>query len=228
MRLPFATLDYIAIAWFFVIWIGYQRFAGWRARHGHPSLMSTMGGYRREWWAEMLDRDLRIVDVTILTTLSNSATFFASTTLLILGGLLALLGSSERVIVVMAGLPFAAGTQETMWEYKILLLVGIFVYAFFKFTWSLRQHNFCSVLVGAAPANETDESKRNDYVTRAARIASSASDNFNYGLRAYYFGLAALSWFMNSWVFMVVTSWVMFVRYWREFRSKALQVLLRS
>ena len=32
-----------------------------------------------------------------------------------------------------------------------MLLVGIFVYAFFKFTWSLRQHTMSSVLVGAAP-----------------------------------------------------------------------------
>lgn len=228
MNFPFSTLDYIAVGWFFIIWVGYQRFAAWRARNGHPSLMSTMGGYRREWWTEMLDRELRIVDVSILTTLSNSATFFASTTLLILGGLLALLGSSDRVIVVMAELPFAAGTQETMWEYKILLLIWIFVYAFFKFTWSLRQHNFCSVLVGAAPRLETDTEKRNAFVTRSARIASSASDNFNYGLRAYYFGLAALTWFMNSWMFMVVTTWVVFVLYWREFRSRALQVLLRS
>lgn len=227
MSLPFTMLDYIAVAWFLGIWSGYARFAAWRARHGHPSLMSTMGSYRREWWAAMLDRDFRIVDVSILTTLSNSATFFASTTLLILGGLLALLGSADRVIPVMAELPFGAGAQGAMWEYKVLLLVGIFIYAFFKFTWSLRQHNFCSVLVGAAPKEETDAEKREAFVTRSARIASSASDNFNYGLRAYYFGLAALSWFMNPWIFMFITTWVVFILYYREFRSKALEVLLR-
>jgi uncharacterized membrane protein len=227
MMLPFTQLDYIAFVWFFVIWIGYQNFASWRARRGDPSLMGVMGGYRREWWAEMLERDLRIVDVTILSTLSNTATFFASTTLLILGGLLALLGTSERVIAVMADLPFGAGAQDTMWEYKILLLVGIFVYAFFKFTWSLRQQNFCSVLVGAAPTHENDPHKRSDYVTRSARIASSAADNFNYGLRAYYFGLAALTWFMNSWIFMAATAWVVAILYWREFRSKSLEILTR-
>ena len=227
MKLPFTALDWIAIAWFFAIWVAYQYFAEWRARHGHPSLMSVMGGYRGEWWKRVLEREQRIVDVAILTNLSNSATFFASTTLFILGGLLALLGTSDRVIAVVAELPFSARFQESMWEYKILLLLGIFVYAFFKFTWSLRQHNFSSVLVGAAPATDVVGTVFADYVSRAARIASFASDNFNYGLRAYYFGLAALTWFLNSWVFMVVTTWVVWILYWREFHSAALRTLER-
>jgi uncharacterized membrane protein len=227
IKLPFDKLDYIALVWFFVTWFGYQIFAAWRAKHGHPSLMSIMSGYRAEWWQRVLDRDQRIVDAAILANLSNSATFFASTTLLILGGLLALLGTSERVIAVVAELPFTTRSQETIWEYKVLLLIAIFVYAFFKFTWSLRQHNFNSVMVGAAPAHDTDPEKLADYVNRAGRIATFAADNFNYGLRAYYFGLAALTWFLNSWIFMCVTTWVVIILYLREFRSEALRTLER-
>ena len=225
--LPFSALDYFSVIWFFAVWIGYQRFADRCAKRGRPSLMSAMGRYRVDWWREMLARELRIVDVTIIANLSNSATFFASTTLLILGGLLALLGTSERVIAVMAELPFAAGDEEVLWEYKILLLIVIFVYAFFKFTWSLRQHNFCSVLVGASPSHEDDPARRADFVARSARIATSAADNFNYGLRAYYFGLAALGWFMNDWIFIVGTALVAAVLYWREFHSGALRVRMR-
>jgi uncharacterized membrane protein len=227
MKTPFSLLDLIAVAWFFGIWVGYQFFAEWRARRGHPSLMSVMSGYRAEWWKMVIGREHRIVDVAILTNLSNSATFFASTTLLILGGLLALLGTSERVIEVVSELPFSARAQEAVWEYKILLLIAIFVYAFFKFTWSLRQHNFSSVLVGAAPAHDSDIRSFADYINRAARIASFAADNFNYGLRAYYFGLAALTWFLNSWIFLMTTTWVLAILYWREFHSTALRTLER-
>lgn len=227
IKLPFDKLDYIALVWFFVTWFGYQTFAAWRAKRGHPSLMSIMSGYRAEWWQRVLERDQRIVDAAILSNLSNAATFFASTTLLILGGLLALLGTSERVIAVVAELPFTTRSQDTIWEYKVLLLIAIFVYAFFKFTWSLRQHIFNSVLVGAAPAHDSDPEKLADYVTRAGRIASFAADNFNYGLRAYYFGLAALTWFLNALIFMCVTTWVVFILYRREFRSEALKTLER-
>ncbi|MFN0039234.1 MAG: DUF599 domain-containing protein [Burkholderiales bacterium] len=227
MKLPFSLLDWMSLCWFFSIWVGYQYFADWRARNGHPSLMSVMGGFRREWWQQVIEREQRVVDVVILTNLSNAATFFASTTLLILGGLLALLGTSEKVIAVMAELPFSARSPDSIWEFKILLLIAIFVYAFFKFTWSLRQHNFSSVLVGAAPAHDTDPRRFADYTGRASRIASMAADSFNYGLRAYYFGLAALTWFLNSWVFMAATTWVLVILYWREFRSEALRTLER-
>jgi uncharacterized membrane protein len=223
--LPFTVLDYFALGWFLVGWLGYQQYAARAAARGKASLMGEMGQYRKEWWRGMIGRELRIVDVTILTNLSNSATFFASTTLLILGALFALLGTSDRAMAIVSDLPFSAETQEVIWEYKIFLLLAIFVYAFFKFTWSLRQHNFCSVLVGAAPDPETDAERLERYVVRSARLASAASNTFNYGLRAYYFGMAALTWFLNSWVFMFVTSLVIAILYHREFHSETLQVM---
>ena len=228
IEFPFTVLDYVALVWFLGSWISYQRFTAWAAAKGRPSLMSIMSRYRQDWWQGMVGRELRIVDAAILTNLSNSSAFFASTTLLILGGLIALLGTSDRVMAIVSDLPFSAHTEAVMWEYKIFLLLAIFVYAFFKFTWSLRQHNFCSVLVGASPSRETDPDELSKFVARAARLASSASNTFNYGLRAYYFGLAALAWFLNSWVFMAVTTFVVAILYFREFHSDALQVLSQS
>jgi uncharacterized membrane protein len=228
IELPFSALDYVALVWFLGSWISYQRFTAWAAKKGRPSLMSVMGGYRMDWWRGMISRDPRIVDATILTNLSNSAAFFASTTLLILGGLIALLGTSDRAMAVLSDLPFSAQTDQIMWEYKIFLLLAIFVYAFFKFTWSLRQHNFCSVLVGAAPSDQADPDELSKFVARSAELAGSASNTFNYGLRAYYFGMAALAWFLNSWVFMAGTTFVVAILYIREFHSGALKVLSRA
>jgi uncharacterized membrane protein len=228
IELPFAVLDYVAFVWFLGSWVGYQRFTAWAAARGRPSLMSVMSGYRRDWWQGMVSRELRIVDAAILTNLSNSSAFFASTTLLILGGLIALLGTSDRVMAIVSDLPFSAHADQVMWEYKIFLLLAIFVYAFFKFTWSLRQHNLCSVLVGAAPSRQTDPVELASFVTRSAHLASLASNTFNYGLRAYYFGMAALAWFLNSWIFMAVTTFVVAILYFREFHSGALKVLSRT
>ena len=228
IELPFAVLDYVAFVWFLGSWISYQRFTAWAAARGRPSLMSVMSGYRRDWWQGMVSRELRIVDAAILTNLSNSSAFFASTTLLILGGLIALLGTSDRVMAIVSDLPFSAHADQVMWEYKIFLLLAIFVYAFFKFTWSLRQHNLCSVLVGAAPSRQTDPVELASFVTRSAHLASLASNTFNYGLRAYYFGMAALAWFLNSWIFMAVTTFVVAILYFREFHSGALKVLSRT
>ena len=59
-------------------------------------------------------------------------------------------------------------------------------------------------------------------------VLSSAGNQFNLGLRAYYFGLAALSWFIHPWVFMVVTAGVVLVLYHREFHSRVLKVLTHT
>ena len=226
--LPFTLVDYVALVWFIVGWLGYQLFAIWAARNGRPCLMSVMGQYRRDWWHGLIMREMRMVDANILTNLSNSATFFASTTLLILGALLALLGTSDDAMSIISDLPFATRTQRVMWEYKIFLLLAIFVYAFFKFTWSLRQHNFCSVLIGAAPDPSVDSERLEAFVALSATLSSAASNTFNYGLRAYYFALAALTWFLNPWAFMFVTTLVVVVLYHREFHSQTLHVMRQS
>jgi uncharacterized membrane protein len=78
------------------------------------------------------------------------------------------------------------------------------------------------VLVGAAPPVPRRADDASEFIDRAWRVSHYAAEHFNYGLRAYYFALAALSWLLNGWLFMGSTAWVVFVLYWREFRSQAL------
>lgn len=211
--------DLIGLIWFIVLWAGYTWYADRYARR-KPSLRAVMHDYRYEWMQQMLKRDNRVVDVNILRNLLQGVAFFASATLLVLAGLLTILGSTDRAIEIVRALPFAAKTTLLQWEIKLLVLVVIFVYAFFKFTWALRQFNYCSVLIGAAPSATDD-----GYARRAADVSTHASKDFNQGLRAYYFSLAALAWFVSPWVFIVATTLVVVVLYMREYRSGALRTL---
>ena len=56
------------------------------------------------------------------------------------------------------------------------------------------------------------------------RTLSPARD-FNRGLRAYFFALAALAWFVHPLLFMVANVYVLYVLHRREFRSKSLKAL---
>lgn len=228
-------VDMIALAWFFALWIGYSIFSH---RHGEraPSLLSESSRRRREWMGRVVERDVRIMDTAILANLSSSPTFFASTSIIIIGGLFALLGTTEKVSAVVSELPFTTKVSEQSWEIKIIVMIGIFVYAFFKFTWALRQFNFCSVMVGAAPPPpEPGESERPDgaalkqsrqrFIDSATKVVSYAGLNYNLGLRTYYFGIGSTTWFFNSYVFMAATVWVVGILYLREFRSKTLKAL---
>jgi uncharacterized membrane protein len=218
-----ALADLIAPAWFLACWVGYTLYAD-RA-HGRPSLMRRMHDYRRLWMKCMLERDNRMVDTQIIANLMRSASFFASTTMFIIAGLIAVLGARDKAMAVLAELPFAVDSRVLLWDLKVLLLVVLFVYAFFKFTWAFRHYNYVLILVGGVPAPDrlTEESQR--IAERIARIATSTGRHFNGGLRAYYFGLAALSWFVHPWLFVALTAWVVWVLYRREFRSRLLKTL---
>ena len=114
---------------------------------------------------------------------------------------------------------------------KLLVMLGVFVYAFFTFSWAMRQYNFASVLVGSAPLvgeKHVSEIERKTFASRAAKVLSNAAHSFNLALRSYYFALGMLSWFINPLVFMGATAGVVWVLYRREFRSSVLEVLMAT
>ena len=218
-------LDALALVWFFLCWVGYTYYAD-RRRWGTRELASALHEYRLRWMKRLLQRENRIADVAALTSMLGSDNLFATATLFILAGLVTILGAIDQVQTVASGISFIAASSRETWEIKILVLVGIFVYAFFKFAWSLRQFNFAQVLVAAAPMPaEKDAPDRPGFAPRAAMLVTRAVSSFNRGLRAYFFGLAALSWFIQPWALALASVWVVLVLYRRDCRSVTLATL---
>ena len=171
---------------------------------------------------------MRVIDGIVIQSLSSSPSFFASTTILIIGGLLAVLGTSEKATELVAEIPFAARTSVLVFDLKVLVLTGVFVFAFFRFTWSLRQYTFGALMIASAPdfrVFERGEASRDDFAERAGRVVGLAAETFNDGLRAYYMAFALIGWFFSPLVFAVLTAGVIWVLYTREFRSEVLEVL---
>lgn len=218
------THDLYAVGFFLVSWAGYARFAGWYGKRV-PSLQGVLDELRKIWALRMVERDNRMVDVNVVRNLTRSSQFFASTTLLILGALIALMGYVQRAADVVSELPFVVQASQRLWDIKILLLVGIFVYAFFKFSWSIRQFGFCAIVIGATRKTPADLKECEQDIARVGLLVSFASGNFNQGLRSYYFAMAALAWFLHPWLMILITIWIVRVLYAREFRSRTLEVL---
>lgn len=223
-----ALYNVIAIIWFIVCWVGYTRYAIWKGRDT-PCLASVMHLYREDWMRRLLMRDNRIADASVIANLERNASFFASSTLIILAGVLTVLGSTERAVSILADLPFVQSATRGISEVKLLSIAVVFVYSFFTFSWCMRQYNFAAVLVGSAPLigeRNVGDQERKDFAERTARVISLAANQFNLGLRSYYFGLAMLAWFINPWFFMIVTAGVVLVLYRREFHSAVLDVMV--
>jgi uncharacterized membrane protein len=226
--LGFGILDAIAAAFFVLAWLGYHTTVE-SSLFGRRSLNSLMHGYRRVWVETMLRRDVRMVDTQINASLQNGTAFFASTSLFAIGGALTLLRATEDVLTLFADLPFGLETTKAQWEMKVIGLVVIFVYAFFKFAWSYRLFNYAAILIGATPPPaeaETDEAKA--HVLRLTGMLTDAGKQFNRGQRAFFFALAYVGWFVSPVVLVVTTAAALFAMAQRQFSSPAHDALLAS
>src|SRR5205814_2087572 len=139
-------IDWVALAFFFSAWAGYASFAHRRA-DTRPSVLALTNRERTRWMWQSTWREDRVIDGVVVQNMSSSPSFFASTTIFIIGGLLAVLSSTERASELVRDIPFAARVSVLVFDLKLVLLLAIFVYAFFRFTWSLRQYTFGALVV---------------------------------------------------------------------------------
>jgi uncharacterized membrane protein len=219
--------DWCALGFFILVWNVYALFT----KHwsdGQTSILALTNRYRHLWMLQTTARDPRMLDGIITQSLSATPSFFCSTTILILGGLFALLGTTDKAAELVREIPFAEQTPILVFEFKILVLVAIFVYAFFRFSWSMRQYTFVSLLIGSMPPAKDFSQGLADpvvFANRAAAMTGLAAETFNGGLRAYYFSFAAMGWFFSPLIFVLSTMLVAAVLYSREFRSDVLHLL---
>src|ERR1700681_1278009 len=214
-------LDLAALVFFLLAWAGYAMAVEWdQQRHG--GLNARMHRYREVWMRRALARDMRMVDMQVMAALQNGTAFFASTTLLAVGGALTLLRSTGEILSVVAELPFGIVTTPAQWEAKTMGLIVVFIYAFFKFAWSYRLFNYVAIMLGAMPpASEKNTPEAEAHVIRTTGLFEAAGRHFNRGQRAFFFALGYLGWFVSPWVLFVTTALVVIVTWRRQFASDA-------
>jgi uncharacterized membrane protein len=224
----FSPVDLVALACFVGAWGLYAILVEWTDR-GRDGLSAHMDRYRVIWMHRMLHREARMVDMQIMAALQNGTAFFASTSLIAIGGTLSLLRSTDDVLTVMGTLPFAVPTSRVQWEAKTIGLVIIFAYAFFKFAWSYRLYNYVSILLGAMPFSadkETPEALA--HIRRTALMFQSAGRHFNRGQRGFFLALGYLGWFAGPYVLMVSTAAVIAVLWRRQFASQSRKAVMED
>ena len=219
----FTIHDAIALAVLLVCWIAIGLMIE-RKSATRPSTSCLMQRYRHEWMKVCVARDPRILDGSILATLRQGTSFFASGTMIAVGGALALLGNTEPLRDVAQDLTLESA-PAVVWEVKILCVVLFLANAFLKFVWAHRLFGYAAVLMAAIP-NDPDDPLAAPRGKLAADVNNSAARSFNRGLRSVYFALAALAWLLGALALIgvsIVTFWVL---YRREFASNSRQFLL--
>ena len=209
-------LDGAALALFFVCWLGYGPLLGLIGRKS-GSLNDDMLHVRRIWMQAMTRREMRLVDSQLMGHSINSASFFASTNLLLIAAVAGILFGGESRLQGFA----AVGAEDVplrMLEGKLALVLICLARGFLDFIWALRQLNYTLALIGAAPEDQRENAA---FGEAAANLINPALASFSQGVRGYYFALAAAAWlFGPAWLALgLISAFGLLV--WRQAGSPA-------
>jgi len=220
-----SLLDLAAVCWFVAVIAAYE-FVSTRPSIYRRSIAHYVQTHRRGWMIEMAERDNRIVDGQLLGWLVNANAFFASTTVIVIGGLAALLSYGEKARAIVESLPYASASTATLWEIKVIFLMMIMIYAFFKFAWAFRLSHYTVMMMGATPPHDhPDAAARRSHAERTAELLGLVGWHSNLGLRSFYYTIAGMMWFFHPVAFIIAASWVVLILTRRDFFSQSRAIL---
>jgi uncharacterized membrane protein len=218
-------MDFMALAYFFLLVGLYRLIAGPRVLE-RISLIGAVQQQRVRWMINMAKRENRMLDAFLLGSLSQGNAFFASTSAIAVGGLAATIGSGEKIQGLIGRLPYVAQSAPVVWEAKQILIMGIFIYAFFKFAWAFRLSHYAAIMIGATPEFKDEASAEcATHAERTACLIGVAGEHANSGIRSFYHAIAALAWFFHPLLFMLATTWVVLILARRDFFSRSLRLI---
>ncbi len=220
----FGLPDIAALAVMLASWL----LIGWFIEHppkSRASVSQLMQDYRREWMRQFVTRQPRIFDATMIDNLRQGTAFFASASMIAIGGGIALLGNPAMVLGLARDLTLPA--DATGLQLRVLLVIAFLSNALLKFIWAHRLFGYCAILMAAVPNDPADPIAVHR-AGQAAEINITAAKSFNRGLRSIYFALGALGWLFGPYALIVTTLLTSSVLIRREFASLSRQIILHG
>lgn len=212
-------IDFLAVIIFAGCWLLYEPML--RRLGGSGGVLNTdMTVIRRRWMQEMAVREMALLDGQLLGHAINSASFFASSNLILIAAAAGVLFGGDSALKNVEGLAVLAKTTPLMFQIKLGLVLVALARGLLDFIWSIRQMNYCLATIGATPMWAPPPVLA-EYAEAAGGVLNPALSAFNAGVRAYYFALAAAVWLLGPVPFLVATIGAMTLLLWRQRRSRA-------
>lgn len=223
------TLMYIDLAHaaatllLFTCWIAYSPIVG---LFGRGTLNSQLEFVRRQWVLELTRRDAKPFDAVLLGHIIHSVAFFGSATLIVLAGIITAFANLEPIHATATRLHFATDTGIELFGLQFGLLAIVLGLSFFSFTYALRKLIYVLALVGALPTAAQAGARHERLVGDAATVLSEAVQTFNFGIRGYYYAVAALCMFASPYASIVATLIATGVLIYRQVATKTSRAIV--
>jgi len=218
-----SALNIAALALFGVCWIFYQPLLTLLSRRGGV-INTDMTVIRGAWMRNMARRENRFMDGQLLAQTLNSASFFASSNLLLIAAAAGALFNGVATFQHITSLELVRTSSRTLFEGQLGLVLLALSRGLLDFIWSIRQMNYTIAAIGAVP-DGLDDAAHHTFGDLAARLLNPALSSFNAGVRGYYFALAAAAWLFGPIAFMAATLGAVSLLLWRQRRSRTAQAI---
>ncbi|MEZ5673151.1 MAG: DUF599 domain-containing protein [Thiotrichaceae bacterium] len=161
---------------------------------------------RAKWVETMMLGKKDIIAVQTLRNWTMSASFLASTAIVVGLGILNFILTTEKLSESSQHLNFIENTDKTLWIIKLMLLSADFFFAFFSFALTIRHYNHVGFLINV-PISE--------YLTveSVVKAMNQGAGYYSWGMRGYYLSIPLTLWLFGSHWFFIGSLLLVFMLY---------------
>ncbi len=222
--LNLSPLNVAALVVFAICWLGYQPILGLLGRRGGAVINTDLMVVRTAWMHNMARRDNRFMDGQLLAQSLSSASFFASSNLLLIAATAGVLFGGQATYHNVSSLAAIQTSSRLLFEAQLGLVLLTLARGLLDFIWGIRQLNYVLAAIGATP-ERADDDTHHAFGDVAGRLLNPALHSFNSGVRGYYFALAAAAWLFGPISFLLAALGVTALLIWRQRRSPAARAI---
>lgn len=207
---PPYVADIAALTVSTLLLLAYHGFLRHKVKRNPAYTVQAVNVMARTAWVETVMHERR--DILAVQTLRNStmaATFLASTSVLLIIGVLTLSGQGDKLETTWHVLNVLGARHSELWLAKLLLLLADLFVAFFSFSMSIRVFNHVGYLINVPLAVGHKEISP----AHVAAHLNRAGHFYSIGMRAYYFAVPPVFWLFGPHFMLLATIGLIAVLY---------------
>ena len=172
--------------------VAYHYFLTRKVRKDPTYTVQAVNKIARTAWVETIMQDEKnaVLAVQTLRNSTMAATFLASTSVLLIMGVLTLNEQGQKLDSTWHALNVAGTISPTLWVVKLIILLLDLLVAFFSFAMAIRVYNHVGYLINVPV-------RLNHKMITPAHVATHlnrAGHFYSIGMRAYYFLVPLVFW----------------------------------
>ena len=194
---------------------------------GKQTINTQLKAVRWQWIKQLTMHGRSPFDAILLGHIVHSVAFFGSATLIVLAGLFSIVINLDSVYGTMAGLHFINSISIELFSINFALLAVVLTISFFSFIYALRKLVYAIALIGALPVTKgpSDYAEHNlqQLIEDTTTVLTQSLKTFNFGIRGYYYAIAAMFLFVSPYSCIAITLFVTAILIYRQMNTTTAQ-----